>query len=121
MMPRMTPADRRTRVNARVSMSEIPLAIGLFAVSPGALIVAKMAGHAADGLRRKIPLYKATFNVALVDVDEGFRMMSRVEDIDRGMMLGYKFPTGPLKLTDLVGLDVRYLRRYPHRDRKSVV
>ncbi len=30
-----------------------------------------------------------------------------VADIDRAMELGYKHPMGPLKLTDLVGLDVR--------------
>jgi 3-hydroxybutyryl-CoA dehydrogenase len=29
------------------------------------------------------------------------------EDIDTGMVLGYKHPMGPLRLTDLVGLDVR--------------
>jgi 3-hydroxybutyryl-CoA dehydrogenase len=29
------------------------------------------------------------------------------EDIDAGMVLGYKHPMGPLRLTDLVGLDVR--------------
>lgn len=28
-------------------------------------------------------------------------------DIDRGMVLGYRFPMGPLELSDLVGLDVR--------------
>lgn len=28
-------------------------------------------------------------------------------DIDKGMVLGYRFPMGPLRLTDLVGLDVR--------------
>jgi 3-hydroxybutyryl-CoA dehydrogenase len=37
-------------------------------------------------------------------VEEG---VASVEDIDRGMVLGYRFPVGPLRLTDLVGLDVR--------------
>ena len=29
------------------------------------------------------------------------------QDIDKAMELGYNHPMGPLKLTDLVGLDVR--------------
>ena len=29
------------------------------------------------------------------------------EDIDTGMQLGYRWPMGPLRLTDVVGLDVR--------------
>ncbi len=29
------------------------------------------------------------------------------EDIDTAMRLGYRWPMGPLRLTDLVGLDVR--------------
>ncbi len=33
--------------------------------------------------------------------------VAAAEDIDRGMELGYKHPMGPLRLTDLVGLDVR--------------
>ncbi|MHB8264157.1 MAG: 3-hydroxyacyl-CoA dehydrogenase family protein [Acidimicrobiales bacterium] len=37
-------------------------------------------------------------------VEEG---VASAADIDQGMMLGYKHPIGPLKLTDLVGLDIR--------------
>lgn len=37
-------------------------------------------------------------------VEEG---VASVEDIDRGMVLGYRYPVGPLRLTDMVGLDVR--------------
>ena len=42
---------------------------------------------------------------------EAIRMLEEgvasAEDIDTGMRLGYGWPMGPLKLTDLVGLDVR--------------
>ena len=42
---------------------------------------------------------------------EAIRMLEQgvasAEDIDRAMELGYRHPMGPLKLTDLVGLDVR--------------
>jgi len=42
---------------------------------------------------------------------EAIRMLdagvASAEDIDKAMMLGYGHPMGPLKLTDLVGLDVR--------------
>jgi 3-hydroxybutyryl-CoA dehydrogenase len=42
---------------------------------------------------------------------EAMRMVesgvASVADIDRAMELGYRHPMGPLKLTDLVGLDVR--------------
>ncbi len=42
---------------------------------------------------------------------EAIRMLesgvASAADIDRGMELGYRHPMGPLKLTDLVGLDVR--------------
>ncbi len=37
-------------------------------------------------------------------------------DIDRAMELGYNHPMGPLKLTDLVGLDVRLrIAEYLHQ------
>src|SRR5438045_5749531 len=42
---------------------------------------------------------------------EAMRMLqdgvASAEDIDRAMELGYNHPMGPLRLTDLVGLDVR--------------
>ncbi len=45
-------------------------------------------------------------------VEEG---VASPEDIDRAMELGYRHPMGPLKLTDLVGLDVRLgIARYLH-------
>lgn len=37
-------------------------------------------------------------------VEEG---VASAEDIDKAMVLGYRHPIGPLRLTDMVGLDVR--------------
>jgi 3-hydroxybutyryl-CoA dehydrogenase len=46
-------------------------------------------------------------------VEEG---VAAPEDIDKAMELGYRHPMGPLKLTDLVGLDVRLgIAEYLHQ------
>lgn len=52
---------------------------------------------------------------------EAMRMVEQgiasVQDIDTAMELGYNHPMGPLKLTDLVGLDVRLnIAEYLHRE-----
>ncbi len=53
----------------------------------------------------------ATSRLGLVIGLEAIRMVEEgvasPADIDRAMCLGYGFPMGPLRLTDLVGLDVR--------------
>jgi 3-hydroxybutyryl-CoA dehydrogenase len=53
----------------------------------------------------------ATSRLGLAIGLEAMRMLEQgvasAEDIDRAMTLGYRHPVGPLRLTDLVGLDVR--------------
>jgi 3-hydroxybutyryl-CoA dehydrogenase len=53
----------------------------------------------------------ATSRLGVVIGAEAMRMLesgvASAGDIDRAMELGYRHPMGPLKLTDLVGLDVR--------------
>lgn len=53
----------------------------------------------------------ATSRLGVVIGLEAIRMLEEgiasAEDIDRAMELGYRHPMGPLRLTDLVGLDVR--------------
>ena len=63
----------------------------------------------------------ATSRLGLVIGLEAMRMLQEgvasAEDIDRAMELGYRHPMGPLKLTDLVGLDVRLaIAEYLHRE-----
>jgi 3-hydroxybutyryl-CoA dehydrogenase len=62
------------------------------------IIVADSPGFATSRLGIAIGLE------AMRMADEG---VASCADIDKGMVLGYKFPIGPLELSDLVGLDVR--------------
>jgi 3-hydroxybutyryl-CoA dehydrogenase len=59
---------------------------------------------------RDVPGF-ATSRLGVILGAEAMRMLetgvAKAEDIDRAMELGYRHPMGPLKLTDLVGLDVR--------------
>jgi 3-hydroxybutyryl-CoA dehydrogenase len=63
----------------------------------------------------------ATSRLGVAIGAEAMRMLeagvASVTDIDRAMELGYRHPMGPLKLTDLVGLDVRLaILEHLHRE-----
>ena len=59
---------------------------------------------------RDVPGF-ATSRLDLIASLEAMRMLqdgvASAEDIDKAMVLGYRHPVGPLRLTDMVGLDVR--------------
>jgi 3-hydroxybutyryl-CoA dehydrogenase len=66
----------------------------------------------------------ATSRLGVILGPEAMRMLEQgvasAEDIDRAMELGYNQPMGPLKLTDLVGLDVRLaIAEHLHRELKE--
>jgi 3-hydroxybutyryl-CoA dehydrogenase len=63
-----------------------------------AVVVQDAPGFASSRLGVAIALE------AMRMVEEG---VATAEDIDNAMVLGYKHPVGPLRTTDLVGLDVR--------------
>lgn len=71
-------------------------------------VAAKMAKEAI--VVRDSPGF-ATSRLGVAIGLEAIRMLEEgvasAEDIDRAMILGYNHPMGPLRLTDLVGLDVR--------------
>ncbi len=63
----------------------------------------------------------ATSRLGIAVAMEAIRMVQEgvasAQDIDTAMELGYRFPMGPLKLTDLVGLDVRLaITEHLHRE-----
>lgn len=76
------------------------------ALGKTAVIVNDAPGFASSRLGVAIGLE------AIRMVEEG---VASVPDIDAAMVLGYKFPVGPLRLTDIVGLDVRLgIAQYLH-------
>lgn len=84
-----------------------------------ALDFAKMIGKTPIVVRDSPGFATSRLGVAIGA--EAMRMLesgvASVADIDRAMELGYRHPMGPLKLTDLVGLDVRLaILEHLHRE-----
>ena len=74
-----------------------------------------------DGITVKDSPGFATSRLGVLIGLEAMRMLEEgvasAEDIDRALELGYRHPVGPLKLTDMVGLDVRLdIARYLHAE-----
>jgi len=84
---------QRTTEEARAEALEIVKALG-----KEAIVVRDSPGFASSRLGVVLGLE------AMRMVEES---VASAADIDRAMELGYNHPMGPLKLTDLVGLDVR--------------
>jgi 3-hydroxybutyryl-CoA dehydrogenase len=100
------------------------------------LEIVRGIGTSAESLDRALAFAKAIVKTPIVVRDapgfatsrlgvaigaEAIRMLesrvASVADIDRAMELGYRHPMGPLKLTDLVGLDVRLaILEHLHRE-----
>jgi 3-hydroxybutyryl-CoA dehydrogenase len=92
---RLVEVVRHERVRADVVDRVLALA-RLLGKEP--IVVADSPGFASSRLGVLLGLE------AMRMLEEG---VASAEDIDRAMELGYNHPMGPLKLTDLVGLDVR--------------
>jgi 3-hydroxybutyryl-CoA dehydrogenase len=95
------PAMRLVEIVRGPATSEATVeAVRAFAESLGktAIVVRDSPGFATSRLGVALGLEAARM------VEEG---VASAEDIDRAMELGYNHPVGPLRLGDLVGLDVR--------------
>jgi 3-hydroxybutyryl-CoA dehydrogenase len=117
-----------TELGARVGAPERTIGLHFFNPPPVMELVEVVRGLATseDTIARALAFAKglgktpivvrdvpgfATSRLGVILGAEAMRMLetgvASAEDIDRGMELGYRHPMGPLKLTDLVGLDVR--------------
>jgi 3-hydroxybutyryl-CoA dehydrogenase len=117
-----------TELGARLGVPDRTLGLHFFNPPPVMELVEVVRGLATsdDALARALSFVKglkktpivvrdvpgfATSRLGVIVGAEAMRMLetgvASAEDIDRGMELGYRHPMGPLKLTDLVGLDVR--------------
>ena len=77
------------------------------ALGKTAVVVKDAPGFASSRLGVAIALE------AMRMLEEG---VASAEDIDNAMVLGYRHPVGPLKTTDIVGLDVRLgIAEYLHK------
>lgn len=103
------PASKLVEIVRGSATSESTLQQALAAVaqiSKTPIVVGDSPGFATSRLGLALGLE------AIRMVEEG---VASPADIDNGMVLGYKHPVGPLKLTDMVGLDVRLgIARYLH-------
>jgi 3-hydroxybutyryl-CoA dehydrogenase len=94
-------------VGTRSDSELVDLATGwVKALGKTPIVVADAPGFASSRLGLVLGLE------AIRMVEEG---VATPEDIDAAMVLGYKHPVGPLRLTDIVGLDVRLgIAQYLH-------
>jgi 3-hydroxybutyryl-CoA dehydrogenase len=117
-----------TELGARLKAPERTVGLHFFNPPPVMELVevVRGLGTSEDSLERALAFVKglgktpivvrdvpgfATSRLGVILGAEAMRMLetgvASAQDIDRGMELGYRHPMGPLKLTDLVGLDVR--------------
>jgi 3-hydroxybutyryl-CoA dehydrogenase len=117
-----------TELGARLSAADRTVGLHFFNPPPVMELVEVVhgLGTSEDAIARSLAFVKslgktpivvrdvpgfATSRLGVILGAEAMRMLetnvASAEDIDRGMELGYRHPMGPLKLTDLVGLDVR--------------
>jgi 3-hydroxybutyryl-CoA dehydrogenase len=117
-----------TEMGARIGAADRTLGLHFFNPPPAIELVEIVRGMGTSeaSLERALTLVRAIGKTPIVVRDspgfatsrlgvllgaEAIRMVetgvASPADIDRAMELGYRHPMGPLKLTDLVGLDVR--------------